>query len=87
MAPGVDRRLAAVPRRLARDPGLLYDRLRWRRLKGRDADAREILLDPPDELERWRGRYEHRVAAERNSERARNGLRTTNAIRAGRCCF
>ena len=52
MEPGVDRRLEAVPRRLARDPGLLYDRLRWRRLKGRDADAREILLDPPDELQR-----------------------------------
>ncbi len=64
MAPGVDRRVAAVPQRLARDPGLLHDRLRWRRLKGRDADAREILLDPPDRLERpeaWWGERAYQI--------------------------
>ncbi|MCB1990485.1 MAG: lytic transglycosylase domain-containing protein [Geminicoccaceae bacterium] len=61
MEPGVDRRLAAVPRQLVRDPGLLYDRLRWRRLKGRDADAREILLDPPDELERPEAWWDERA--------------------------
>jgi len=52
MAPGVDGRISAVPASLARDPGLLYDRLRWRRLRGRDDGVREILLDPPDELGR-----------------------------------
>lgn len=52
MAPGVDARIAAVPASLAREAGLLYDRLRWRRIKGRDDGVREILHDPPDELVR-----------------------------------
>lgn len=52
MTPGVDRAIAAVPAELKDDPGLAYERLRWRRKKGRDADVREILLDPPDELGR-----------------------------------
>ena len=32
-SPGVDRAINAVPAELADDPGLLYDRARWRRLK------------------------------------------------------
>ncbi|HMR29951.1 MAG TPA: lytic transglycosylase domain-containing protein [Geminicoccaceae bacterium] len=51
-APGVDQALAAVPRSLRNDPGLAYERVRWRRLKGRDAEANAILLDPPAELGR-----------------------------------
>lgn len=48
--PGVDGALRRVPERLRNDPGLLYERLRWRRIKGRDAEAREILDHPPRNL-------------------------------------
>lgn len=51
-AAGVDQALAAVPRALQNDPGLAFERVRWRRLKGRDAEANAILLDPPAELGR-----------------------------------
>lgn len=54
---GVDRALAKVDKKYENDPGLIYERLRWRRIKGRDADAREILFSKlPDALpypERW----------------------------------
>ena len=67
MAPGVDGAIRRVPAALADDPGLAYDRLRWRRLKGRDDGVREILLDPPAELGRpslwWNERaYQIRTA-------------------------
>jgi soluble lytic murein transglycosylase len=52
MAPGVDGAIRRVPAALADHPGLAYDRLRWRRLKGRDDGVREILLDPPAALGR-----------------------------------
>lgn len=55
-APGVDRAVEAVPAELADDPGLLFDRARWRRLKKKHADAKELLLTRPDRLvrpERW----------------------------------
>ncbi len=52
MAPGVDGLIRRVPQRLQSDPGLVYDRMRWRRLKGRDDGVREILLAPPAELGR-----------------------------------
>ena len=52
MAPGVDGPIRRVPAALRDDPGLAYDRLRWRRMKGRDDGVREILLDPPTELGR-----------------------------------
>ncbi len=51
-APGVDQALAKVPAARRGDPGLAYDRVHWRRLKGMDAEARAILLDPPAELVR-----------------------------------
>ena len=47
---GVDRAIARVPRELRDHPGLVYERLRWRRAKGRDADARDLLRSPPREL-------------------------------------
>jgi soluble lytic murein transglycosylase len=47
---GIDAALARVPARLKDDPGLLYDRLRWARENGNDAQARDILLNPPSEL-------------------------------------
>jgi len=49
---GVDAAIAAVPGALRNDPGLLFDRLRWRRQKRRHESAMEILLDPPAELGR-----------------------------------
>jgi len=55
----VDRLISRVPDVLKNDPGLLYERLRWRRQKGKD-DAIDILKSPPPELERpelwWRER-------------------------------
>lgn len=55
-SPGVDQAVEAVPEDLADDPGLLYDRSRWRRLKGKYTTASELLLEEPDRLvrpERW----------------------------------
>jgi soluble lytic murein transglycosylase len=51
-APGVDGAVARVPAAHRGDPGLAYERVRWRRSKGLDAEARAILLDPPAELVR-----------------------------------
>lgn len=55
---GVDRAISRVPDKLQGHPGLLYERLRWRRRKGRDISAREILEKLPDDLIRpdlwWR---------------------------------
>jgi len=57
---GVDRAIARVPASLRDHPGLVYERLRWRRRKGRDADAVALLDPPPDDLVRpetwWRER-------------------------------
>jgi soluble lytic murein transglycosylase len=57
---GVDRAIRRVPEALRRDPGFLYERLRWRRRKGRDDDAMEILNHPPGDMVRpdlwWRER-------------------------------
>ncbi len=43
MVRGVDRLIAAVPPGLRDDPGLAYDRFRWRVRKGRDEDALALL--------------------------------------------
>ncbi|MEK7246134.1 MAG: lytic transglycosylase domain-containing protein, partial [Pseudomonadota bacterium] len=48
----VDRLVARVPPELQRDPGLLYERARWRRIKGKYQEAREIFDNPPQDLER-----------------------------------
>ncbi|MFQ5783465.1 MAG: lytic transglycosylase domain-containing protein [Alphaproteobacteria bacterium] len=57
-AGGVDAAIARVPESLRNDSGLWYERLRWRRRKGRDQDARAILAAPPAALVRpeawWR---------------------------------
>ena len=49
---GVDSAIARIPASLRRDPGFLYERLRWRRRKGRDLDALEILKNPPSNMVR-----------------------------------
>ena len=55
--PGVDSKIAAVPKQWRSDGGLAYERLRWRRRKHLDQRAREILLQPPPQLgprpEKW----------------------------------
>jgi len=52
----VDSLIAKVPAALKDDPGLAYERLRWRRQRGKYDAALEILRAPPDllvEPERW----------------------------------
>lgn len=44
---GVNGRVSSVPANLASDPGLAYERLRWRRRNGKDVGALEILHNPP----------------------------------------
>ncbi|MBT7944230.1 MAG: lytic transglycosylase domain-containing protein, partial [Alphaproteobacteria bacterium] len=46
----VDTAIAKVSDALKSDPGLQYERLRWRTRKGKYASAREILNNPPDNL-------------------------------------
>ncbi len=46
----VDKAIAKVPDNLKDDPGLAFDRIRWRRQKGRDEAARELFLTLPDNL-------------------------------------
>ena len=47
---GVDRAIERVPQTLRDHPGLVYERLRWRRAKGRDEDARALLREPQQHL-------------------------------------
>jgi soluble lytic murein transglycosylase len=65
-AGGVDWALRRVPDELAKDPGLVYERLRWRRRKGRDDEAIELLKDLPAVLPKpalvW---YEQGILARR----------------------
>jgi soluble lytic murein transglycosylase len=50
--PGVEGALAKVPAHLKNDPGLLYERTRWRRRKELYDSALESLLNPPRDLVR-----------------------------------
>lgn len=52
LSPGVERLVAQVPAALQRDPGLLYDRLRWRVRKELYDSAIELLKDAPHDLVR-----------------------------------
>lgn len=47
MRGGVDRAIAKVPKHLKEHPGLQFERMRWRRIKGKDKGAMDILLDIP----------------------------------------
>ena len=49
---GVDRNIERVPQELQSDPGLIYERARWRRRKGRMEEARALLFDLPDTVPR-----------------------------------
>ncbi|WP_323795882.1 lytic transglycosylase domain-containing protein [Nisaea sp.] len=48
-SPGVDGAINRVPDNLQSDPGLQYERLRWRHRKGRKDDALELLWSVPSE--------------------------------------
>lgn len=69
---GVDDAVAAVPAALASDPGLIYERLRWRRRADLDAGAIEMLalqpFDPPYPDDWW---TERRIMVRRLMEEAR----------------
>ena len=47
-ASGVNTLINNVPKILRKDPGLMYERLKWRRMKGLNDGAIEILHDAPD---------------------------------------
>ncbi len=51
-SPGVEGLLARVPAQLQNDPGLLYERMRWRRRNDLDDDAATILEHAPTDLRR-----------------------------------
>jgi soluble lytic murein transglycosylase len=57
-AGGVEKAIASVPVSLQADPGFLYERAKWRRVRGQNDGARDILLKPPSRLVRpdlwWR---------------------------------
>jgi soluble lytic murein transglycosylase len=65
--PGVDGLLKRVPAALQKDPGLLYERLRWRRIKGRDMEARDILNHAPKNLGRPEMWWEERAIQTRRA--------------------
>jgi len=49
-SPDVEEAIAAVPQHLLAHPGLLYERFRWRRRKGKYDGAMAILADLPPDL-------------------------------------
>ena len=52
----VDQAISKVPKNLLNDQGLIFERFRWRRRKGRDKDAIKLLKTLPETLihpERW----------------------------------
>lgn len=67
---GVDWAIKQVPQALLNDPGLLYERLRWRIRKGRSNDALETLATPlsdmvrPELWSRQRTRLARRLLAD-----------------------
>lgn len=64
---GVDRAIDRVPAELKAHPGLEYERLRWRRRKGRDAEAVALLAPSPAELIRPDAWWEERAILARRA--------------------
>ncbi|HEX9462546.1 MAG TPA: lytic transglycosylase domain-containing protein [Alphaproteobacteria bacterium] len=52
MSSGVEYALRKVPERLAHDQGLVFERLRWRRRKGQEQAALDMLRQAPTEVSR-----------------------------------
>ncbi len=82
-SPGVDAAVARVPPALTLNPGLVFERARWRRRSGMHERALELLSEPPGELgprpDRWW--FEVRVHARRlvNAERHADAYRLVSA--------
>lgn len=64
-APGVDSAVARVPAELQDDPGLIYQRLRWRRQADLDESAAELLAHPKANAVRPRLWWRERAALAR----------------------
>lgn len=58
-APGVDEAVARVPPGMIDHPGLVYERVYWRRTKGFHERARELLWEPPNQLGRAPPKWWH----------------------------
>lgn len=65
-APGVDGAVNRVPQELRDDPGLIYQRLRWRRQADLDESAAELLAHPKANAVRPRLWWRERAALARN---------------------
>lgn len=52
VAGGIDSAMRKVPAHLMQDPGLMFERMRWRRKKNQEEGAREILREAPKDLGR-----------------------------------
>ena len=63
---GVDAAIAKLPEQLKKDPGLKYERVRWRRKKGKNESSREILFNSPDNLVKPRLWWHERKIQVRN---------------------
>jgi len=72
MEGAVDWAIRRVPKNLMDDPGLLYDRLRWRRRKDMTEKAREILDHPPADLVRPEAWWNERAIIARRELAAGN---------------
>src|SRR5579862_238340 len=60
-SPGVEGLIARVPQNLQNDPGLLYERMRWRRRNDLDDDAATIIEHAPADLVRPEAWAEERL--------------------------
>ena len=69
---GVDNAIARVPSDLQKHPGLVYERLRWRRRKGFTGRAIELLRDPPAQLKRPAKWWQERAILSRRALREGN---------------
>lgn len=76
---GVDSFISAVPDDLQSDPGLAYERMEWRKRKGRSESAVELMLERSATAERL-GRPE--MWAKRRRPEARQLMRNGDARRA-----
>lgn len=63
----VDKAIAQVSDELKNHPGLVYERLRWRRRRGKDATALELLDNPPSDLVRPELWWSERVVLARRA--------------------
>jgi soluble lytic murein transglycosylase len=73
MGSGAEAALRKVPKEYVNDPGLIYERVRWRRRKELDVEARQLLMTPMKELVRPDAWWAERAIL------ARRALRTGEA--------